>query len=422
MIAHLERLTRHCTLLVHVLVLGSCGCGAAADSEEAKPPAPVEMQKASLDQTIPEWTELIGTTQPLPGKVARITTAVEAQVRWVLAEKGDGTGFKEGQWVKEGDIIARLDDRVFQANVARGQAGLDKLNNTKLQADLDVKVADVEVRRLAKLKMDRVTVADSEVEKASLAVETAKLKVKSVLEDLKVAQAELNALKTQEAFYTLKAPITGQLGRVEVVTGQTLAIGTRVAEIINLKSHIDVLCFVPPANIDKVPLEHDAVLVLDDLKNDLEKTHVPVGKVVFKDDQAQPDTGNFAVKVRFPNDMLKLPANAVVRVRVLTRTKQHCITVPEEAVLDDQDPPVVVLVMDTKEEGEKEPTPKAYRYPVKLGIRDRDKKRIEILELDPDHSKGKAPAISETRFVTVGGHGLQDKDPVKVEKPKETEK
>ena len=145
----------------------------------------------------------------------------------------------------------------------------------------------------------------------------------------------------------------------------------------------------------------------------------------FKDDQAQPDTGNFAVKVRFPNQDMKVPANAVVRVRVHTQTKKNCNTVPEDAVLEDQDPPVVVVVRDEKrknEKGEEEEVRVAYRIDVRIGIRDREKKRIEILEMKK--KKGESPgilprAIGAELFVVKGGHGLEDKDEVKVEEAKE---
>jgi RND family efflux transporter MFP subunit len=398
------------------------GCGAAAKEEEAKPPALVDVEKASTDQTLREWTELIGSTQPLPDKIARVTTAVEAQVLWVLSDN-NGQGVKEGQWVKKGDPIARLDDRVFLANLARGKAGLDKLRNQQEQADVAVEKADVEVKRLEKLKSDKVTVADADIAKARLDLKDARLKAKSVGEDLKVAQADLRALETQHAFYTLTAPIDGYLGRIEVARGQTLPIGTRVAEVLDLKKEIDVLCFVPPANIGKIQVGRPAVFVRDAPGD----TTLPTGTVVFKDDQAQPDTGNSAVKIRFPNGDLKLTANAVVRVRVLTRVKEHCDTIPEDAVLEDQDPPGVVVVRETKEEDEKEATPKAFRLPVKLGIRDRHNKRIEILELDPEHSKDKTPEqrrkdVQAALYVVQGGHGLEDKDKVKVKEAKEKEK
>ena len=50
----------------------------------------------------------------------------------------------------------------------------------------------------------------------------------------------------------------------------------------------------------------------------------PEGKVVYIADQAEVETGSFAVKVRFPNRDLKLRANAVARVRILTKPRNSC--------------------------------------------------------------------------------------------------
>src|SRR5205085_1788902 len=74
----------------------------------------------------------------------------------------------------------------------------------------------------------------------------------------------------------------------------------------------------------------------------------PEGKVEFIADQAEADSGLLAVKVRFPNRDLKMRANGVARVRVLTKPGKACWTVPESALMEDQDPPAVVVVEDVE--------------------------------------------------------------------------
>src|SRR5262249_45742554 len=129
-------------------------------------------------------------------------------------------------------------------------------------------------------------------------------KARIALED---AQSRLKALDEQMKLYTLTSPLAGRLGLVQVVPGQTLAIGTPVVDVVDL-SAIDALCYVPPHLASRLALEQAAKVV----------SSQAAGQVVFIAVQAQPDTGNFAVKVRFPNADLKLRANGVVRVRVLT--------------------------------------------------------------------------------------------------------
>ena len=73
-----------------------------------------------------EWTEAIGTTQPLPNHSARISAAVEGHVLTVLRDEHGGT-VVEGQEVKAGQVVVQLDDSVLQANRTKLEATLRDL-------------------------------------------------------------------------------------------------------------------------------------------------------------------------------------------------------------------------------------------------------------------------------------------------------
>src|SRR5436853_5047588 len=93
------------------LVLLAClplGCNRAAPpAPEKVPPAPVKWEGAR-QLFLEEWTELVGTTEPLPDHAARVTAPVEGRVLAVLSAAA-GKPIAEGQPVKKGDILARLD-------------------------------------------------------------------------------------------------------------------------------------------------------------------------------------------------------------------------------------------------------------------------------------------------------------------------
>src|SRR5438445_5269731 len=98
------------------LLLSAClhlGCNhAAKPAEEKVPPAPAKWE--GLRQLfLEEWTELVGTTQPLPDHAARVTSPVAGRVLEVLPKSGakEKSGTKEiveGQEVEEGDVLVRL--------------------------------------------------------------------------------------------------------------------------------------------------------------------------------------------------------------------------------------------------------------------------------------------------------------------------
>ena len=95
---------------------GGCSRAAPPAAEEEQPQAPVAAEPAR-PLVLPEWTQLLGTTVPLPGHGARISAAVEGRVLSVLAD-GQGAAVHEGQDVKAGDVLAQIDPR----QIARGRA------------------------------------------------------------------------------------------------------------------------------------------------------------------------------------------------------------------------------------------------------------------------------------------------------------
>jgi RND family efflux transporter MFP subunit len=341
--------------------------------------------------TLAEWTDILGTTQPLPNHVARITAVIEGQLL-SFPKTGDTSVGVEGREVKAGDIIARLDSRLVEER--------------RKQSDTAVRLAELEVNRLETLARTNSSpsvplVSQVERERARLALEDALSKRKALEEEL--------------GFYTLRAPISGRLGLLQVVPGQTVPVGTTIAEVVNL-DEIDVLCFVPPHVTQRLALDQPARVIR--LKNDGKQEVLPAtGKVVFIALQAQPDTGNFAVKVRFPNQSLDLRSNMVTRVQVQTRNEEPRLTIPDSALMEDTDPPTVVIVADLKpvknKDGKEEEQGKARKLRARLGVRDRNERRAEIIGLETD--KKEPIPIENALFVIKGGNGLQDGDVVKLE-------
>jgi len=398
------------TLSFYPLVVFLLGCGRVpAPSEEENPPAPVKVVAARMVE-LGEWTELLGTTQPVPGRAARVSTAVESRVA-VLGD-GNGAGVAEGDRVRAGQVLARLDDRVARANRDKLAATLAELDEQKKQADYAVELADIEVRRLMELSRGSTTdnplVSRVELDKARIARKDAQSKQQGVAARQDATRAELKALDTQLDFYTLRAPIAGRLGLFQVLPGQTLPVGTTVAEVVDLDA-IDVLCYVPPRTARRLEVGQPARIA---------GQKGPPGRVTFVAVQAQADTGNFAVKVRFRNRERGLRASAVLRIQVLTQPEKERLTIPEAALLEDQEPPVVIVVEEVTTEkdaeGKEEKRGKARQLRAVLGIRDREQHRVELLRLeDPKTNKEVSPR--DVLFVVEGAHGLQDGDPLKLE-------
>jgi RND family efflux transporter MFP subunit len=399
------------------------GCKRAQPpGDEKVPPAPVKWENARR-LNLSEWTELAGTTQPLPDRVARVTAPVEGQVLTVL-QGAAGKPIEEGQPVQKGDVIVQLDTTILRNNRDRAAAQEKILQEELEQAKLVVKSATLEVERLKELKASEKPggtrlVSPFEMKKADLSLDDAQSKLRGAERKLEAGKKDVAALDEQLRLYTLKAPINGRLNRLQTMTGQTLTVGTVVTDVMDVSEQIDVLCFVPARVAVKLKLGQKAqVGGLD--KDASGESSGTEGVVAFIAEQAEPDTGNFAVKVRFPNKEAKLSVNAVLQIRVQTQPEKECFAIPEAAVMEDEDKPRVVVVEEAKDKktgelkkDEKgEPVMVARRVAVKLGIRDRVLHQVEILGFDDPKWQGD---VETTLFVTERGQGLQTDDEVKLQ-------
>jgi multidrug efflux pump subunit AcrA (membrane-fusion protein) len=335
-----------------------------------------------------------------------VTALVEGRVLHVL---GDGAkSVSEGDLIAASQVIAQLDDRILRSNRDKLNAGLVDADEQIRQAQLARDLAKIEVKRLKDLggasTGNLPLVSQIELSKAILLELDAESKEKSAQAKKASLKAEIDGLAAQLDAYTLRSPIAGRLGLLQVVPGQTLSVGTVVAEVVDL-TQIDVYGLAAPSTAAKVAVGQPA------------KLGDAVGTVVYVAVQAQPETGAFAIKVRFPNPDLKLRANSIVRIAIATQPEKERLVVPEVAVMEDATPPYVLTadeVKTVKSGDHEERIGKVEKLIPKLGIRDREKHVIEILGLRNVEKKEDEP-VDHALFIVEGGQGLRDDDEVKVE-------
>jgi RND family efflux transporter MFP subunit len=438
------------TLLLGPLCLSLLtGCGGKAASEQAADEDNgaahvVAMQARQVK--FGRWVTLAGGTQPLLNHTARVSNAVEGRVVDVLPVDENGKRFAEGDWVKKGQLIARLDTQVAQAGQARAEADLKDAQAQIQTARTAVQLATQTLNRLEALQRTeqpgRPLVPPAQLQQARGDWENAQSQEKAANAKEASARAALTAIEKQLAYYDLRAPIDGYLSTVQAVPGQMLALGTPVAEVMNL-NEIDVLCYAPPSQVNLLRIGQPAQVVGSDTSR-LTLPSPPSdggegrvgraqGKVVYIAVQAQPDSGSFAVKVRFPNPDLALRANALVQVHVEVEPARERLAIPVSALIDDTRPPQVVLAQleEKKEEDEgkpeaaKEPekAPElekkvwvAHRYEAIVGARDRKTGMVEIVALHGLEEKDEPPPLQDAWFVTSGWHGVKPGDQLEVEK------
>jgi RND family efflux transporter MFP subunit len=426
--------------LLLALALPGCKKEAEQAADEGPKEAPVKWEGPERHD-LKEWTELLGTTQPLPGQVARVSASVGGPVVSLLRDE-KGQPVAEGQEVAKEQVLARLDDYTVRAARDKAQASKAELQALVQQAAAAVELARINLSSVEKLHSagrgaaGLPGVSQVEVEKAKVSLDQARAQQKAAQAKLDAIQTELKSLEEEAALYVLRAPIAGRLGIFNAGLGQALSAGTTVAEIVNL-DEIDVLCFVPARTAAALKLKQEARL-----EGEIEGAEPP-GHVAFIGVQAQPETGTVGVKVRFPNKKRGLRANMLQRIQVLTNSKKDCLTIPESALMEDTDPPTVNIVeiaMRKNKEGKLEPLKKkdkegkeedmfqSKKVLAEVGLRGtivehgKEEHCVEILGLKDIETKKPLPLTEKTLFVYEGGNGLERGDFIKKEeehKPEE---
>jgi len=409
-------------ILLLLAVGALAGCGAPKAAPEETPKSPVKWEPAS-SVVLEEWTELVGVTQPLPGNFARITAPIDGRIVSLL-QKADGSPLHEGDEVAKGQEIAHLDDRIPRLNRDKSESAIKTAAEDRAQAQTTLNLAVDRLTGVQKLMANKDSNLNLsfDLKTAEGAVANARSTLNTAEQHQEQAATDLNVLNQQLKLYTLTAPHKGKLGRILVGLGQTLALGAEVAQVVDIEDEIDVLCFVSQHDAGRLDVNQQAGLGgLDDKPGEARTADAP-GRVVYIADQAEPETGCFAVKVRFPNKDLKLRGNVVCRLRVLTKPGKDYLAIPESALLEDQDPPSVIIVEDIKTEkntdGKNEQTGTVRRMRAKIGVRDRVKKEVAILGLEDPEGKWRGD-LDKVQFVTENGQGLETGDAVRLEEKEE---
>src|SRR5262249_44615440 len=145
-------------------------------------------------------------------------------------------------------------------------ATLAEMEEQQKQAGFAVDLDDIEVKRLQEMSSGSsvtgmpAALLARETAKANLGRKDAASKQQAAAARLAAARKDLAALDVQLELFTIRAPIAGRLGMLQVTPGQELAPGTTVAEVVDL-DEIDVLCYAPRHLAERLEHEQSARLV-----------------------------------------------------------------------------------------------------------------------------------------------------------------
>jgi multidrug efflux system membrane fusion protein len=223
---------------------------------------------------------------------------------------------KEGQFVKAGELMFSLDDRGDRANVEKAHAQI-----ARDQAAL----ADVE--RQYKRSQDLV----AQKFLAQSAVDTLKSQVDAARALLAADQAALRSSGVSASYNTIRAPMAGRVGAINVFPGSLVQLATSLTTITQLDP-INV-AFTLPENAlgDLLAAQKRGAVAVEASAGAAGKP--ATGLLSFVDNTVDPVAGTIRVKARFDNRDHSLWPGQYVNTRVTVQTLAGALVIPQAAII-----------------------------------------------------------------------------------------
>jgi membrane fusion protein, multidrug efflux system len=281
----------------------------AADRKKQNAGDTVAVEAAPVTRAnVPINIEGLGTVQ------AFNTVTVTSRVDGALQK----LGFTEGQMVHKGDLLAQIDPRPFQAALGLAQAA---------------KAKDEAQLASAKQDLQRYTILAPQNLASQQVLDAQKATVAALAAQVKGDQATIDNARTQLEYATITSPIDGRTGIRKVDVGNNVhATDTAGIVVVTQVQPINVIFTLPEEDLPRINEAMSAgELSVAAYARD-ESTKFDSGTVQLVDNQIDQATGTIRLKAVFPNKSSKLWPGQYVNARVLLRTQQNALTIPDSAV------------------------------------------------------------------------------------------
>jgi membrane fusion protein, multidrug efflux system len=311
----------HRTLILTIVAATAMSACSGGEAVQQTPPAggrggrgggptqTVPVTVATVEQkAVPLEIQAIGTV------IAATTVSVRSQVTAEMT----AVHFKEGEDVKQGQLLVTLDKRPLEAALLQAQATLQRdtaqANNARAQA---ARYQDLQQRGIAtKEQVDTITTQAAALEAT-----------------VNADRAAVESAKVQLDYATIDAPIAGRTGLLQIHPGNLVRANDTVPIVtINRITPVYVSFAVPEAQLPELKrfMARGTLNVSAQAPDDAGKPSA--GKLNFVDNAVDVTTGTIKLKGTFPNEDRRLWPGQFVNVTVRLANDPNAIVVPSPAV------------------------------------------------------------------------------------------
>jgi membrane fusion protein, multidrug efflux system len=313
------------TVAVRILILACLalilsGCGSTSADSKQKGGGSGKGGRGGGQMTIPvavakaEVRDLPVILTGLGSVEAYNTVAVKSRLDGQLVQ----VNFREGQEVKQGDLLAVIDPRPYEVQLAQAQATL-----FKDQAAL--KDARLNLERFQQLYKDGVIPKQQFDTQGSL---------EGQLDGaVRADQAQVDTVKLNLTYTRITAPVSGRIGlRLIDVGNMVHASDPNGLLVITQLQPIAVIFSIPQDNLQSVSQHmRNGKLTVDAYSRD-DRTKIATGSLTTIDNQIDTTTGTGKLKAVFENRDRSLWPNQFVNVHLLLEVRKNSIVIPSAAI------------------------------------------------------------------------------------------
>jgi multidrug efflux system membrane fusion protein len=303
--------------------------GSAQATASSAPPAP-QVSVATVGETdVTAWDEFSG----------RLEAVERVEVRSRVAGAVQAVHFREGALVRQGELLITIDPAPYQAEVERAEAQVGAAQARVAQAQGE--------HARAKRLWEESAIAQRELEERANAAGEAGA-------NLRAAQAQLQGARLNLGYTSVRAPVAGRIGKLEVTAGNLVAAGPGAPVLTTLVS-------VSPIYASFDADEQVIVRALDGLaggagaRRAIERIPVEMGTgtssdtpyhghLQLVDNQVDARSGTIRLRAAFENKEGALIPGQFARVRMGQAHTTRAVLVSERAVGTDQEKKFVLVV------------------------------------------------------------------------------
>lgn len=299
------------------VVLAACS---PTPSAKAPPPIPVALATV-LRGPVPDRVTAVGTVEAIN------SIAVKSRVDGQLLE----SPIHDGDSVKKGQLIFRIDPRPAQAAVAQAEAALAR---------------DVAARDMAQAQVDRYRPIAAQHYISADQMQQYMTSLESAAASVKVDQANLAAARLTLGYTDIHAPIDGRAGRILVQPGNLVkANDTNPLLTINQIAPIFVNFAIPGTDVGRVRAAQAKGRLAVRASGD--GLRVPVeGSLSFIDNAIDPSTNTVKLRASFANTDERLWPGQFVNIALDLGGDADALSVPDAAVKAGPNGSFVFVVKD----------------------------------------------------------------------------